>query len=90
MNGRVVIEALEASSGPGLFDRLIADDYPRHGLASPDTGPEDGRLARFPAALKPTEAVPPALEVNHSSKLSSPNGASRYSVQIFAGELAIG
>ena len=33
MNGRVVIEALEASGGPGLFDRLIADDYTRHGLA---------------------------------------------------------
>ena len=33
MNGRVVIEALEASGGPGLFDRLIADDYTCHGLA---------------------------------------------------------
>ena len=33
MNGRAIIEALEASGGPGLFDRLIADDYTRHGLA---------------------------------------------------------
>ena len=33
MNGRAVIVALEASSGPGLFDRLIADDYTRRGLA---------------------------------------------------------
>ena len=29
MNGRAVIEALEAVGGPGLFDRLIADDYAR-------------------------------------------------------------
>jgi len=33
LNGRAVIEALEASGGPGLFDRLIADDYARHDLA---------------------------------------------------------
>ncbi len=32
LNGRAVIEALEASGGPGLFDRLIADDYSRAGL----------------------------------------------------------
>ena len=32
MNGRAVIAALEASIGPGLFDRLIADDYHRAGL----------------------------------------------------------
>ena len=29
-----VIEALSASDGPGLFDRLIADDYSRAGLAT--------------------------------------------------------
>lgn len=29
LNGRTVIEALEAAGGPGLFDRLIADDYAR-------------------------------------------------------------
>ena len=27
LNGRSVIEALEATGGPGLLDRLIADDY---------------------------------------------------------------
>ncbi len=32
LNGRTVIEALEASSGPGLFDRLIANDYSRANL----------------------------------------------------------
>ena len=32
LNGRAVIEALEASGGPGLFDRLIADDYSRAGM----------------------------------------------------------
>jgi predicted nucleic acid-binding protein len=32
MNGHAVIAALEASIGPGLFDRLIADDYHRAGL----------------------------------------------------------
>ncbi len=32
LNGRSVIEALAAVGGPGLFDRLIADDYSRAGL----------------------------------------------------------
>ena len=32
LNGRAVFEALEASGSPGLFDRLIADDYTRAGL----------------------------------------------------------
>ena len=32
VNGRSVIEALETSSGAGLLDRLIADDYGRAGL----------------------------------------------------------
>ena len=32
LNGRAVVEALEAPGGPGLFDRLIADDYTRAGL----------------------------------------------------------
>lgn len=32
LNGRAVIEALEAADGPGLFDRLIADDYARADL----------------------------------------------------------
>ena len=32
LNGRAVIAALEASGGPGLFDRLIADEYARAGM----------------------------------------------------------
>lgn len=32
LNGPAVIDALSASGGPGLFDRLIADDYSRAGL----------------------------------------------------------
>ncbi len=32
LNGQSVIEALAASGGPGLVDRLIADDYSRVGL----------------------------------------------------------
>ena len=32
LNGRSVIEALESSSGPGLLDSLIADDYSRAGI----------------------------------------------------------
>ena len=32
LNGHSVIVALETSGGAGLFDRLIADEYPRAGL----------------------------------------------------------
>ena len=32
LNGHAVIAALEAPGSPGLFDRLIADDYSRAGL----------------------------------------------------------
>lgn len=32
LNGRAVIEALSASDGPGLFDRLIAIEYSQTGL----------------------------------------------------------
>ena len=32
LNGSTVIEALTAVGGPGLFDRLITDDYTRTGL----------------------------------------------------------
>ena len=32
LNGRAVIDALEAAAGPGLFDRLIADEYSRSGV----------------------------------------------------------
>ena len=33
LNGHSVLDALGTSDGPGLFDRLIADDYTRTGLA---------------------------------------------------------
>ncbi len=32
LNGRAVFEALEAVDGPGLFDRLITDEYSRAGV----------------------------------------------------------
>ena len=32
LNGRAVFEALEAVEGPGLFDRLIVDEYSRAGV----------------------------------------------------------
>jgi predicted nucleic acid-binding protein len=32
MNGRAVFEALKTVEGPGLFDRLIADEYSRAGV----------------------------------------------------------
>ena len=32
LNGRAVFEALDAVEGPGLFDRLIADEYSRAGV----------------------------------------------------------
>lgn len=32
LNGHSVITALESSGGPGLFDRLIADEYARAGM----------------------------------------------------------
>ena len=45
LNGRAVIEALQADGGPGLFDRLIADDYSRAGL---ETLTLDRRMASLP------------------------------------------
>ena len=42
LNGRSVIKALEATGGPGLFDRLIVDDYSLSGL---ETLTLDGRMA---------------------------------------------
>ncbi len=42
LNGLSVIEALGATSGPGLFDRLIADGYSKVGL---DTLTLDRRMA---------------------------------------------
>ena len=32
LNGIAVIQALQSEGGPGVFDRLIADDYSRSGL----------------------------------------------------------
>ncbi len=32
LNGRAVTQALTSANSPGLFDRLIADDYERAGL----------------------------------------------------------
>ena len=32
LNGKAVFEALEAVDGPGLFDRLITDEYSRAGV----------------------------------------------------------
>lgn len=45
LNGQAVIEALAASGSPGLFDRLIADDYARAGL---ETLTLDRRMASLP------------------------------------------
>ena len=42
LNGRAVLDALATTAGPGLFDRLIADDYAHHGL---DTLTLDRRMA---------------------------------------------
>ena len=47
LNGRTVLDALTASSGPGLFDRLIANDYARAGM---DTLTLDRRMPSLPQA----------------------------------------
>ena len=47
LNGRAVIEALNASGGPGLFDRLITNDYSRAGL---ETLTLDQQMASLPDA----------------------------------------
>lgn len=49
LNGRAVIAALEASGGPGLFDRLIADDYARAGL---EVLTLDRKMAALPEARR--------------------------------------
>lgn len=46
LNGQAVIEALSASGSPGLFDRLIADDYSRAGL---ETLTLDRRMTSLPS-----------------------------------------
>jgi predicted nucleic acid-binding protein len=45
LNGQPVLGALSASGHPGLFDRLIADDYSRAGLKALTL---DRRMARLP------------------------------------------
>ena len=45
LNGRPVIDALSASDQPGLFDRLIANDYDRAGL---EVLTLDARMAGLP------------------------------------------
>lgn len=45
LNGQSVIQALRASSGPGLFDRLIADGYSHAGL---QTLTLDRQMAQLP------------------------------------------
>lgn len=49
LNGASVIAALETSGGCGVLDRLIVDDYERHGL---ETLTLDERMARLPAARR--------------------------------------
>ena len=45
LNGQSIIAALQATTGPGLFDRLIADEYSRAGL---ETLTLDQRMATLP------------------------------------------
>ena len=45
LNGQPALGALSASGHPGLFDRLIADDYSRAGLKALTL---DRRMARLP------------------------------------------
>ena len=47
LNGEAVIEAIESRGGPGLYDRLITDDYRRAGL---ETLTLDRRMSRLPDA----------------------------------------
>ena len=45
LNSHAAIQALQTREGPGLFDRLIADDYSRAGL---ETLTLDRRMANLP------------------------------------------
>ena len=49
VNGAGVLAALQTSGGCGVLDRLIVDDYVRHGL---ETLTLDDRMARLPAARR--------------------------------------
>lgn len=54
LNGRTVLDALAATTGPGLFDRLIADGYTQSGL---ETLTLDRQMATLPTTrlLQPTD-----------------------------------
>ena len=47
LNGRIVIEVLQASGGAGLLDRLIIDDYSRSGV---EVLTLDRRMSMLPGA----------------------------------------
>ena len=49
LNGRAVITALEARGGPGLFDRLIAEEYSRAGLETLTLG---RKMATLPGSRR--------------------------------------
>ena len=49
LNGRAVFDALEAASGPGLFDRLIAEEYARSGV---EVLTLDRRMASLPGVRR--------------------------------------
>ena len=49
LNGRAVLEAIEAANGAGLFDRLIADEYARAGM---EVLTLDRRMAALPGARR--------------------------------------
>ena len=49
LNGHAVFEALEAATGAGLFDRLIADEYARAGM---EVLTLDRRMAALPGARR--------------------------------------
>ena len=55
LNGRAVLDTLTASGGPGLFDRLITNDYARAGM---DTLTLDQRTASLPQARLVSNSVP--------------------------------
>ena len=50
LGGRAVLDALCAPGGPGLFDRLIAEDYSRAGM---ETLTLDRAMASLPGARRP-------------------------------------
>ena len=49
LNGPDILEALAATGGPGLFDRLIANDYTKAGLG---TLTLDQRMSALPGAQR--------------------------------------